>query len=259
MEYLTKHCKCQVFSITHKPYVFCTLNFLAIVRQYGAMETACHILFESCKGLKSIGAACLLWSLNQAELLEFFGIGIIWGVLIKELPASEYVTWIRNIKKGQSLGPVKASLVLKGQVAGQLVGPRAGMEGESSGCFGGEMGAFGQGTQPSWVTSISYLGSLRGHKQRAGWCRWVEELDGQVEDLHPGRAGDNICLIGLSKEWKEKCLAMSWHRGCIDSSEKGSFYLPGITFNLQEFSSYFLVNETLSNVWIIPSFLIQKR
>lgn len=26
------------------------------------------------------------------------------------------------------------------------------------GCFGGEMGAFGQGTQPSQVTAISYLG-----------------------------------------------------------------------------------------------------
>lgn len=85
-------------------------------------------------------------------------------------------------------------------MAGQLAETEAGMEGESCGCFGGEVGTFCQRTQPFWVTSIS--GLSKRIKQRAGRGRWVEELEGQVEDHHPGRAGDNTCHIGCHKSEK---------------------------------------------------------
>lgn len=167
----------------------------------------------------------------------------------------------KTTKRGQSPGTCAGVPSTEGQVAG----PGAGREKTAMGkgllwwreghLWSRDADGLGDPNLPPGLSSIWALpedksrvepGSCRGCRRR--WK--ISSLGGRVVTSDSWGCQE-------SEQRSASPWAGTWN--VFSHQEKGQFYAPGITFKLHEFSSYFLVKETLCRIRMILSFLTQTK
>lgn len=163
-------------------------------------------------------------------------------------------------REDSHLGPVHASLVLRDKWQDQELEGKRYSHGKRAALMVRGVLLVKGCRRPGWPQSpiwpLQHLSPTRGKSRvEPGMCRgcrrrWkISSLGGRV-----------VTSVSLGCQEREQRSASPWAGtwNVFSHQEKGQFYAPGITFKLHEFSSHFLVKETLCRIRIL-SFLTQTK